>query len=88
LGAKAAAADAELVEVAVVLVLPEDEREKFTLPLVDSVPCDCSDRRDMERCLLTMMPPELEGLEVCEGARLGISGLVTGMTGWPGAVKY
>ncbi len=41
---------AELCEVAVVLVLPEDDREKLKLALVESVPCDCSDKRDDERC--------------------------------------
>ena len=69
------------------LVLPEDEREKLKLGFDDSVPCDCSDKRDIDRCLL-MISLDLEGFAVWEGDLFGISGLLTGVTGLPGAVKY
>lgn len=58
-----------------VLVDVDDEREKLKLALFESEMerCDCSDKREVERCRAS---PSYDFF-VCEGARFGIAGAST-----------
>lgn len=75
-------------EVADVLVLADDEREKVRLALVDTVRLDCSDKREADRWRFS---DSYVPLLVWDGARCGIAGasdFVAGTAACGDAVKY
>lgn len=86
----------DMCDVAVVLVLADDEREKVKLALVDTVRFDCSDMRDADRCRFSA---SYDAFLVCDGARCGMTGALglmfwtssraaaAGAAAWAGAVK-
>lgn len=78
----------KLCDVAVVLVLLEEEREKVKLPFVDNERCDCSDTRELDRCLPTRLSYDFL---VWEAARWGTTGAPVSDDGFgfdSGRVKY